>query len=227
MKKPRRQRATNADPVTILRAAAMAENALLLARGLAAGLKLSTGDHERLERMPPAVRAAVLAQCRPDSRYMPLLMRQNRAALERARALGKRRAELQDWHPQLALWLSEQAAFDRSPPPATIEPGSSTISNSQSQEPTKKDPSRFAEVLLPGSTPGALKILAAIADETGVSSAAIRAWADQLREALHSADRKDAAAFLRELGFEATEESLKRRPGKRRRPSAAWNRTEK
>ncbi len=199
-KAPRRARSRDAEPLERLHYAVMLEEALRLARYISAGLELTPGDEARLGKMPPTVQTAVAAQRRNNSRYLPITLRKHRQALEQAREEGSP-IKPENWNPALARHLRAPHGYD--------------------------DPGRIVTVRLPGSTNGSRQITAAIAADAGVSPATVRAWADQMREALDDADRADKAAFIGEMGAKATAKDLKRRPGKRRRPAAAWSRGEK
>lgn len=189
-KRPRRARAASADPLVRLHYAAMHNEALRLARYVSVGFDLTPGDLERLGRMPADVQRAVLAQQRTSSRYLPLALQRHRAALEQARAEGRSRIEPKEWNPALDRHLSNPDAYD--------------------------DPGRVVTVQPPGNTNGSREIIAAIAAGAGVTPATIRAWAEDLQEAL---DEAAQAEEEKEARKEGRAPRPRRRKDARRRPA--------
>jgi hypothetical protein len=182
MKKPRRPRAANTEPLERICYAVMHDEALRLARWLSVGFDLSPGDRDRLARMPPAVQAAVRAQRRAVSRYLPGPLQRHRATLRRMRSEGLRaRLEHREWSLEFdrrRKSASRRLGHDYEDPiAATVEP--------------------------PAYTNGSRRIIAAIAASAGVSPATIRAWADALRDELDEADgvRRPAHARQRPAGW--------------------------
>lgn len=179
-KRPRRPRSRDAEPLERVRYGGMHDEALRLARWLSAGFELSPGDRDRLARMPPAVQAAVRAQQRATSRYLPVPLQRHRAALKRARAEGRARIEPEEWSHALVRHLRAPHAYD--------------------------DPGRIVTVCPPAYTNGSRRIIAAIATDAGVSPATIRAWAGALRDTLEAADgvRRPVHARQRPAGKRAS-----------------------
>ncbi|MBX9596676.1 MAG: hypothetical protein K2X46_20095 [Roseomonas sp.] len=189
----RRKRAPNADPIRRLYFTTTAIEALRQARWLAAGFDLFPGDRDRLDRMPEAVRAAVLLAGRPNSRYLSAPVKRLRAATKQARAEGRAKVRPAEWSPALARAEAAPMAYDPPPRVSTIVP-----------------PAQLRATTA--------QILTAIAAEAGVSVPTIRAWMDALQDALGEADAPARAAAHREAGFDVSETDLRRKNWERRRP---------
>jgi hypothetical protein len=138
-----------------------------IARRLAAGLQLSAGERQRYEALPVAVREAVDAAARPDSRYTP------------ARLASYRRAADAAWREGRAIvaaeWSKDLAAVERD---RTLGGWSEDAASKLALEAAAI---RVVTIVPPWNVPGAGRIRAAVAKEAGVNENTLRDWEGSYR----------------------------------------------
>ena len=156
-----------------------AANAHRMCRHLTAGLPLSPGELQQLDTMPPGVREAILACDRPDSRYLPKFIKNQRRS--RPMALGpKATQKLRQYdywkgiHPVLA---------------SAIRHGDVTAA---------AEARRF-RIHLPANVSGFKRVISAFADYCRVSPVMIRLYMKQAQKI----DRNSTAALDRQWQAEA------------------------